>query len=46
MDSLNHLKLFKNHECLNTPKNGLIYEKGLFQGQKGQMGHEKYMLGM
>ena len=25
VDSLNHLKLFKNHECL---KNGLIYEKG------------------
>ena len=25
-------------------KNGLIYENGLFQGQKCQMGHEKYML--
>ena len=29
VDSLNHLKLFKNHECLYK-KNGLIYEKGLF----------------
>ena len=43
VDSLNHLKLFKNHECLN---NGLVNEKGPFEGQKGQMGHEKCMLGM
>ena len=27
VDSLNNLKLFKNHEYL---KNGLIYKKGLF----------------
>ena len=27
-------------------KIGLIHEKGLFQGQKGQMCHHKYMLGM
>ena len=27
VDSLNNLKLFKNHECL---KNGPIYKKGLF----------------
>ena len=43
VDSLNHLKLLKNHECL---RNGLVYEKGPFKGQKGQMGHEKCMLGM
>ena len=44
MDSLNHLRLFKNHECVK--ENDVIYEKGQFQGQKGQMGHENYMLGM
>ena len=27
-------------------KKCLIYLKGLFQGQKGQMGHEKYLLEM
>ena len=31
---------------MSVLKNGLNYEKGLFYGQKGQMGHEKYMLGM
>ena len=31
---------------LSVLKNGLIYEKSPFYGQKGQMGHEKYMLGM
>ena len=31
---------------MSVLKDGLIYEKGLFQGRKGQMGHEKYMLGM
>ena len=28
VDSLNHLKLFRNHECVQ--KNGVIYEKGQF----------------
>ena len=37
-------KLFKNHNCLF--ENCLICEKDLFYRQKGQMGHEKYMLGM
>ena len=31
---------------MSVLKNGLIHEKGLFQGQKGQMGHQKYMLRM
>ena len=31
---------------MSVLKNGLNYEKGLLYGQKGQMGHEKYMLGM
>ena len=31
---------------MSVLKNGLIYKKNLFQGQKGQMGDEKYMLGI
>ena len=32
---------------MSVLKNGLIYKKkGLFQGQKGQMGDEKYVLGI
>ena len=31
---------------MSVLKNCLIYEKGLFYGKKGQMRHEKYMLGM